>query len=149
PTPELVDEATSKLVDQLKTHPELFHSTRQLGSGPFFERNGLLFLPTNDVAHITSELTRADPIIGTLAADPSLRGTLDALSFGVMGVQRGELQPDQLVWPLTNVNHTLDDLLANRPASFSWQVLAGGKPAESRDLLRLIVVEPVLDFSAL
>ncbi|HEX2653211.1 MAG TPA: MMPL family transporter, partial [Xanthobacteraceae bacterium] len=149
PTPELIDQAADRLVDRLKAHPDLFHGIRPLGSGPFFERNGLLFLPTSEVGQISDELSRADPIIGTLAADPSLRGSLDALSFGIMGVQRGELKLDQLVWPLTNLSNTLDDIVANRPASFSWRVLASGKPAEQRDVQRLIEVEPVLDFSAL
>ena len=39
--------------------------------------------------------------------------------------------------------------LAGRPASFSWRVLASGKPAEPQELRRFITVEPVLDFSAL
>jgi uncharacterized protein len=40
-------------------------------------------------------------------------------------------------------------VLAGRPASFSWRVLASGKPAEPSELRRFIEVEPVLDFSAL
>ena len=43
---------------------------------------------------------------------------------------------------------TVDDLLAGRPAHFSWRLLAGGKPAEPRDLRRFLQVQPVLDFAA-
>ena len=43
---------------------------------------------------------------------------------------------------------TVDDVLAGRPAHFSWRLLAEGKPAEPRDLRRFIQVQPVLDFAA-
>ncbi len=66
-----------------------------------------------------------------------------------MGVERKELKLDDMTRPMTLAADTLEDVLAGRPASFSWRVLAGGKPAEPRDLRRFVEVEPVLDFSAL
>src|SRR5437764_7268694 len=148
PTPELVEQAATKLAEALQGRP-VIRAVRQPQSGSFFERNGLLFLPTAEVARVTDGLTRADALLETLAADPSLRGTLDALSFGVMGVERKELKLDDMTRPMTLAADTVEDVLAGRPASFSWRVLASGKPAEPRDLLRFIEVEPVLDFSAL
>jgi len=53
--------------------------------------NGLLYLPIAELKKEADWLTRADVLIGTLAADPSLRGTLDALSLGLAGVQRKEV----------------------------------------------------------
>ena len=149
PTPELVEQATIKFAEALQARSDLIHTVRQPQSGSFFERNGLLFLPTEEVRRVADGLTRADALIETLAADPSLRGTLDALSFGVMGVERKELKLDDMTRPMTLAADTLEDVLAGRPASFSWRVLAGGKPAEPRDLRRFVEVEPVLDFSAL
>jgi len=149
PTPELVEQATIKFAEALQARSDLIHTVRQPQSGSFFERNGLLFLPTEEVRRVADGLTRADALIETLAADPSLRGTLDALSFGVMGVERKELKLDDMTRPMTLAADTLEDVLAGRPASFSWRVLAGGKPAEPRDLRRFVEVEPVLDFTAL
>jgi len=149
PTPELVDQAATKFAEALQGRHDVIRAVRQSQSGAFFERNGLLFLPTDEVARVTDGLARADALIETLAADPSLRGTLDALSFGLMGVQRKELKLDDMTRPMTMAADTVEDVLAGRPASFSWRVLAGGKPAEPRDLRRFIEVEPVLDFSAL
>ena len=74
PTPELVDQASAKLVAALRQHPDRFVAVSQPGSGSFFERNGLLFLPVGDVARLSDGLSRADDLLGTLAADPSLRG---------------------------------------------------------------------------
>ncbi|HEX9324348.1 MAG TPA: MMPL family transporter [Xanthobacteraceae bacterium] len=149
PTPELVEQATTKLTDALQGRRDLIRTVQQPQSGSFFERNGLLFLPTEEVVRVTDGLTRADALLETLATDPSLRGTLDALSFGVMGAERKELKLDDMTWPMTLAADTVEDVLAGRPASFSWRVLAGGKPAEPRDVRRFIEVEPVLDFSVL
>ncbi len=80
PTPELVEQATIKFAEALQARSDLIHTVRQPQSGSFFERNGLLFLPTEEVRRVADGLTRADALIETLAADPSLRGTLDALS---------------------------------------------------------------------
>jgi uncharacterized protein len=149
PTPELVEQAAIKLAEALQGRHDLIRGVRQPQSGSFFERNGLLYLPTEEVARVTDGLTRADALLETLAADPSLRGTLDALSFGLMGVERKELKLDDMTRPMTLAADTVEDVLAGRPASFSWRVLASGKPAQPRDLRRFIEVDPVLDFTAL
>ena len=59
PTPELVEQATSKLAQALATRSDLIHSVRQIQGGNFFARNGLLYLPTDKVARVTDGLTRA------------------------------------------------------------------------------------------
>ena len=101
PTPELVAKETSKLDEALATRSDLIHSVRQIQGGNFFARNGLLYLPTDKVARVTDGLTRANALLEILAADPSLRGTLDALSLGITGVQRGELKLDDMTSPMT------------------------------------------------
>src|SRR5262245_50950388 len=100
PTPELVDQATIRLGWALQARPDMFLAVRQPQSGSFFERNGLLYLPTGEVKRVTEWLIQAEPLLGTLAADPSLRGTLDALSLGLVGVQRRELTLDDMKRPL-------------------------------------------------
>jgi uncharacterized protein len=148
PTPELVEQATAKLAQALATRSDLIHSVRQTQGGNFFARNGLLYLPTDKVARVPDGLTRANALLETLAADPSLRGTLDALSLGITGVHLGELNLDDMTRPMTMAADTAENVLAGRPASFSWRALAGG-PAEPTDLRRFIEVEPVLDFMVL
>jgi uncharacterized protein len=149
PTPEIADQAVSELADGLRKRPDLVRAVSPLGSGSFFEQNGLLFLPTEEVARLTGGLGQAVYLVGTLAADPSLRGALDALSLGVAGVKLGRITLEDFARPLTMAADTVEAALADRPAHFSWRVLASGKPAETRDLRRFIAVAPVLNFSAL
>ena len=149
PTPELAGQAADALAQRLSMGADHISSVHQLGGGAFFEQNGLLFLPTDEVGRTTDNLVKADPLLGTLAEDPSLRGVMSALSSALLGVRSGQLQIDSLVWPLTLAADTMDDVLAGRPASFSWRVLVQGRPAEPRELRSLIEVQPVLDFAEL
>ncbi|MFL5267149.1 MAG: MMPL family transporter [Stellaceae bacterium] len=149
PTPEMVEEATAKLVDALAARRDVVRTIHQPQSGEFFARNGLLYLPTAEVARVTQGLLSADPLLQKLSADPSLRGSLSALSLGLMGVQHGHIRLDDLAWPMAMASDTVSEAVAGRPASFSWRVLSGGKPVEPQELRRFIEVEPVLDFSAL
>src|SRR5215469_8690385 len=85
PTPELTEQATSKLAAEINARPQRFRSAVQAGGGAFFEQNGLLYLPLAEVTRLTDGLKRADALIGTLAGDPTLRGSLDALSLALVG----------------------------------------------------------------
>jgi hypothetical protein len=91
----------------------------------------------------------AGPIIGVLAADPTLRGLSRALSFGLLGVQAGGAKLDDLVRPLTMSADTLDRVMAGQPPNFSWHVLLTGGVPEQKDLRHFIEVRPVLNFAAL
>ena len=149
PTPELVERATSQLAQALTTRSDIIRGAHPLDSGSFFERNGLLYLRTDEVARVTGGLSQANALIQALSADPSLRGSLDALSFGLMGVEAGVISLDDLSRPLTMAADTASEVLAGRPASFSWWVLGSAKPPSPDELRRYIAVEPVLDYSAL
>src|SRR5215467_7620452 len=139
PTPELADQASAKLEAALKAHSDQFPVVTEIGSGPFFARNGMLFLSLGEVERLTEAFDRADPLVGTLAADPSLRGVLDALSLALEGVARGELRLEALSAPMTAAADTLQAVIDGRPASFSWQALAA--PAAPDELRRFIQIE--------
>src|SRR3954465_6703459 len=54
PTSELATQATNALIERLSGDGQKAHftSVRELGGGPFFVKNGLLFLPTEQVQGI-------------------------------------------------------------------------------------------------
>lgn len=149
PTPELADQAASTLATAVAARSDRFRGVSYPGSGGFFEQNGLLFLSNDDVKKLADGLVRSEPLVGTLAGDPSLRGTLETLSLALVGVERGEIKLDALIWPMTMSADTVEEVLAERPASFSWRALTSGKASEPRELRRFLQIEPVLDFSSL
>ncbi len=149
PTVEFASRAAADLAAQLKAKPQLFRSVDDIGGSEFFARNGLLYRPTDDVASFAKGLGQAAPLIGTLVGDPSLRGLTRTLSLGLIGVQNKMITLDALTRPLSMASTTLEDVLAGRQASFSWQAMVSGQQPARTDLRRLIEVRPVLDFSAL
>jgi hypothetical protein len=149
PTPELVDEATNALVARLAQQKTLFHSIEQLKGGGFFAQNGFLFEKTSDLAPQMIALTQAQRLIQVLAGDPSLRGVIQALQFGLLGVQGGQLTLDNMSWPLTLAANTLDKVNAGQPASFSWHELVQGRASTPDELLRFLQIRASLDYSEL
>jgi hypothetical protein len=149
PTPELVEQASTKLAEALSARKDLIQEVHQAQGGRFFDQNGLLYLPTPEVAQLTDGLVKAGPLLQTLAADPSLRGALGALSLGLTGVQYGQIRLDDLAKPMTMAADTVQEALGGRPASFSWRVLVSGKAADPQELRRFIEIEPLLDYRAL
>ena len=147
PTPELVDQATAKLATTLESDPKHFQAIDALQSEPFFARNALLFPPTAEVEQIARRMSRAAPLIRALSADPSLRGALTGLNFGLLGAANGFVQPDELARPINMAADTVGDVLAGRPAHFSWRAAGRGEPAGPSDLRRFIQVRPVLDYA--
>jgi uncharacterized protein len=148
-TPENVQQAAKLLADRIVGNRELIRAVRQPGGTEFFAQNGLLYSPAADLEDRMSKFTAAQPLLDALASDPSLRGVMDALSFAPMSVQSGRLKLDDMTWPLTRAADTLDQVLAGRPASFSWRVLVKGEPAEPNELRRIIEVHPILDYGKL
>ncbi len=149
PTPELVQEAAAMLATRLSQQKNFVGSVGEFKGGPFFEQNGLLFQTTEQLEPELTMFSQAQRLVQVLAADPSLRGVVRALQYGLLGVQSGKLKLDNMIWPLTLAANTLDQVNANRPASFSWQVLVQGHEPQSADLIRFLKIQAVLDYSEL
>ncbi|MBI2740742.1 MAG: MMPL family transporter [Rhodospirillales bacterium] len=155
-TPELAEDAARHLSAALVARPGLFHSVRRPDGGPFFDRNGLLFLSQKQVQASVDGLMRSQFLLASLAADPSLRGVLDTLSRGLQGVRHGQAKLDDFQPLMTALADTFDRAATGQPAWFSWQDLMAG-PADGseaggigkRQTRRVLIVQPVLDYSAL
>jgi len=59
--------------------------------GPFFDRNGLL-LPLAEFRATGEGLARAQPLLASIAADPSFGGVLAALSNSLQDVKYGQVK---------------------------------------------------------
>jgi hopanoid biosynthesis associated RND transporter like protein HpnN len=147
PTPELADAAATALADQLSQHNGLFRSVEELGGGRFFEREALLFLDMPDLTATLTQLEGASPSLAILAADPSLRGVIQAFSLSLGAAQMGMF--DGMPQTLNKLADTVESVLAGRPTSFSWKEFLQGDPAKPSDGRRLIAIWPKLDFSTL
>ncbi|WP_046830265.1 MMPL family transporter [Afipia massiliensis] len=149
PTPELSRQAAAALEKKLLPQTDRFIWIRRPGGGPFFDNNGLLFLPTPEVAKQVGQLASAAPIFDILVDDPSLRGLTGVLEFGLAGSQRGQYSRDSMAGPLNLVAATVEKVAANQPAAFSWKELSSNEALTEADKRTLLMMRPVLDFKAL
>ena len=149
PTPELTSTASAALAKKLTGDSKNFESIQPLGSGEFFEKNGLLFLPVDEVGKLTSQFASAAPLIEIMAGDPSIRGLTGALETGLAGIKRGQVKLDSTERPFNLIAQTVETALNKGTATFSWRELASGKPLADSDKRAFIEFKPILDFNAL
>jgi len=146
-TPELAEEAAQALTDKLAAQPATFPSVRRPDGGPYWAKEGLLYESTADVKSSLQQLIAAQPFLGPMAADPSLRGLMGSLGTALQGVTAGQAQLSSLTTPMKRLADTLETVERGHPAVFSWQALLGG--ADPRQLRKIIMVDPKLDYAKL
>jgi uncharacterized protein len=148
-TPDQAEDAAAALAEKLKPDTELFNSVVRPDGSEFFRKNGMLFLSKEEVQSFADQMVQAQPLIGTLAADPSLRGLFDTLNLTAQGIERGEAKGDELDRPFTVFADTVEASLAGQYHPLSWQTLLTGRKPTIRELRKFILVQPVLDYTDL
>ena len=145
PNPELANKAALALREALEPQKQFFANVRCLEASDFFRREGLLFLQVKEVEGRMEQLIEAQPFLGALAQDPSLRGLAGALRLFSLGGERS----DGLAKPLDALAGAMESAASGKASDFSWSALFSGAPATKQDKRRFLQVKPVLDFSAL
>ena len=149
-TPELAEHAASQLTDRLTPDARRFAGVRRPDGGPFFGKEGLLFLSADEVRSTTDQLVSAQPFLGPMAADPSLRGVMSAVSTLATGVTQGSTDLASVDKPIRALAQALQQVAAGKQTWFSWQeMIAGGKGGLQGGKRRFVVVQPKLDYGAL
>jgi hypothetical protein len=109
----------------------------------------LLFASTEDVKSALAQLLKSQPFLGSMASDPSLRGLANTLSLTMQGVNNDQAAADKLRTPIQTLAAALQGLAAGKPTFFSWRTLITGHEPDKRELVHIIRVNPVLDFTQL
>lgn len=132
-----------RIAARLREAPEHYRSVFLAGSGEFFERNGLLYLGVGELEGLSERLVAAQPLLGLLARDFNGARVIDVVERTVTedAAPAAELAPlyEELELTLERAASG-DDVMPLR-----WHRLVGTRALD--DTRRLIVVQPVLDFS--
>ena len=145
--PERVEQAAGTLADELRASAH-FTAVDYPAGDPFFARNGLLYLPLEELAALTDRLAAAQPLLAALAADPSLRGLADFLSLAFAYQTTGSEPASELDGLLSAMARVVEAQQAGQFRELSWQsALAGdGAASPSREV---VIAQPMLDFASL
>jgi uncharacterized protein len=148
PVPEFADAAANELAAALAKRTDRFSDVSQPSGGDFFQRNGLLYLPTDKVTDTTQQLIKARPLVNALAHDPSLTGLAGTLNTSLnIPLQLGQVTLGQMSSLLGKTADVVDHALANQPAALSWRGLADGSvtsPARA-----FVTAQLLVDYNAL
>ena len=145
-TPESTAAAVRKIVDRIERDPVHFSGVHVPDESEFFAQNGLLYLSLEDLEDLTNQLANAQPFIGRLSEDDSLRGL-----FGVVGQALDEAEKSDLTLELdpllVKLREAVDATTAGQPYRISWRQLMTPNTSSGLGLTkRLILVKPVLHF---
>ena len=147
-TPEAAEATAAGLATALDADPAHFTSARRPDASPFLERNGLLFLDRATLAALLDQTIDAQPFLGQLVADPSMRGLFAALSLVAIGVEQGaNIRPFETA--LRGFHEVLAAALRGQAQPLSWQRLLSGPVAELGGPYRFVLAQPRQDFGAL
>lgn len=148
-TPARADRAADALMQRLAGPAAPFKSIRRPDGGDFFRRNGLLYLPLEELEDFAEQVAEVQPFLGTLSTDPSLGGLFTMLAQAVEAAQEGEISVQRVSEPLAAVAASMESVLAGHVRPLSWRLLVTGRDPEVDELRRVILVQPALDYGAL
>ncbi|MGH8598728.1 MAG: MMPL family transporter, partial [Gammaproteobacteria bacterium] len=142
------EEVADKLTAAIRETPRIAHEVIQPGGGEFFATHGLLFLSLDELWALDERLNAAEPFIGALAHDPSLRGLFTTLGRGL----ETNLDHDEqaiLIRMLDRVSAAVESLQAGQVASIRWRdELFVQSPPDSGRHRSFIMIDPVLSASS-
>ncbi|WP_096700550.1 MMPL family transporter [Magnetospirillum sp. 15-1] len=150
PTAELAEDAVERLAQALPAaHKGVVHDAARPAEEVFFRKNGLLFLSTAELSDIVERLVQAQPLLGSIAKDPSLRGLLASVDLVLQGISHGQAQPKDIEPLLAQLDKPAAALAAGQTAKpVDWQGLMSGGPAKDAPR-RFLMVRGALDYSEL
>ena len=147
PNAEAAEAAADRLASALAERPDLFTELRRPGGEAFFRENAFLFLDLDALTDLADRLAGAEPLLGALSQDMSLRGLFTVLSQAVTGAAALE-DTAPLPQVLKAIAAESDATLEGRPGALSWRSLLAADPSLVSPR-SFVTARPTLDHSSL
>lgn len=150
PTAELAEGAVERLAAALPArYKGLVHHASRPPEEMYFRKNGLLFMQTAELEQIVERLVQAQPMLGSIARDPSLRGLLASVDLILQGISHGQASPKDIEALIAQLDVPAAALAEGKaPSPVDWQGLMSGGPARDAPR-RFLMVQGELDYSDL
>ena len=146
PTPDQASDAAADVAKRLSARPDLYRYVRQPDANAYFRRYGMLFLSAAEIQDFTDHIISAQPFLGTLAADPSVRGVLNAIDLLALGGIHGAIDPKRIDPAISAVADSANAAVEGRRLPLSWQGMLSGQKASPDRLRHFILARAVLNF---
>jgi hopanoid biosynthesis associated RND transporter like protein HpnN len=148
--PDTAEIAAAALFAKMQERTDLFDTVRRPDGGHFFDQYGMMLLPTKELQQTSDSVIQAQSFLGTLAADPSLRGLFGMLSLAMEGVAQKAIDFAMLEDRLSIISESVSSALTGSEVPLCWRCLMmKDRPIDPRELRKLILAQPKRDFQAL
>ena len=145
PSAGRVDDAADWIADRLTARPDLVESVYVPGAGPFFGRNGLLYLDPDALWEIGDRLAEAQAFLGTMASDPGVRGLFKMLERA-LDEKLSPQSEQRLARMFGRISDVVEAQMVGRPDQLAWRD-AWLEEADAGAARRFIIVRPQIDHS--
>jgi hopanoid biosynthesis associated RND transporter like protein HpnN len=144
-SPSAAARTADALGASLGARTDLFSEVDVPGGGPFFARNALLYLTTEQLEELTDRLSRVQPFLSAFARDQSLVGIADLVRQALEAERQGRATGLDLVPVLDRVRSVVEAVADGRRAADPWgaAIMGAALPAEARQ--RIVAVRPLRD----
>ncbi len=144
--PVAVEKAAKRLAEKLAGEKQAFKSVYLPGTGEFFDKNGLLYLPTSELKKLARDLGRSGLMLSELKRTPTAGKLLSIIPVAAVGSvsddQGGDIGP-----LLDDLNRSLTAYRNDQSRPLQWEsIFPTGSLTRTT---RVIIVQPILDFKDL
>ncbi len=146
--PEEAEATAAALAVRLRAQPDLFKTVTQPDALPYLQQNAFLLIDTKQLQDLLNRTVDAQPFLGQLVADPSLRGLFSALSLVAEGASRG-IDAASMGPALVQFHLALAAAASGHPQPLSWENLLAGPLAQEAGKYRFVLAKPVLNYGSL
>lgn len=146
-SPELTKAAAQRLSRELRADQTHFSKVYTPTENAFFQRNGLLYLDSEELQDFSVTLAQAQPFIGRISQEPSLNGFFSIFQDALQAENsRGEV-PIDLTSLIDKVSQSLHKTLNGETDLLSWQkLIVENKISKAQSDKAFIFVTPIFDF---
>ncbi len=148
-SPDVAEDAAADLAAALAERKGVFRTLFYPAGETFFVENGLLYLDLEELEDLSLRLADAQPLLGTLTGDMSLRGLFEVLDLAIEEVNAGDADPGRLGIVFDAMAATVEAQISGRPHLLSWRELMIGRPSKPDERRQFILVQPAFDYAAL
>ncbi len=142
--PDIAVDARDRLAAALAADTRRFKEVYAPGSENFFRKNGLLYLSVPSLETLSDRLAEIQPLLGTLAHEPDLRGL-----FSIMAEAESHGETKRVSLLYDQIDLALDAVEQGRFYQVSWLELmdAGNASLSRMNRRQFVIAYPVMDYT--
>jgi hopanoid biosynthesis associated RND transporter like protein HpnN len=141
-TAEQAGAARKAIAEQLRKEKPIFAEVYEPGAGAFFQKNGLLYLNTEELESLGDRLSAAQPFLAVLSQDLSIRGLFGVVEKAVEQEDLSEAQDRTLALLLDGMSNAFGSAVRGTVNQMSWEALALGAVQTAKQCRQFIILEP-------